>query len=115
MLPFEPWREKAKCRNDPALQEWIMDPANKGRDFFHDREFEQQAIRYCQGCPVSLECLAVANASLVTEDDTTYKFPKYQGVMGGTSLRQRRRFRKKAQKRAAELRKKFGLPPNIAA
>ena len=106
----------SKCAEDAALQDWINDPAHKGEDFFHDKKYADAAKKYCEDCPIRLQCLAVANAALVNEDLTNPHFPKYQGVMGGTTLRQRRSFRTRMLKKAAELQSRFPqMPKDIAS
>lgn len=104
------WMRKSKCVNDSALQEWINDPANKGEDFFHDKKYATAAKKYCEDCPVRLQCLALANSALVNEDLTNPHFPKYQGVMGGTTLRQRRAFRTRMLKKVAQMQASLGVP-----
>lgn len=111
---MDDWVLQAKCRNDVSLQEWINDPANKGKDFFHDKKYEKQAMAYCADCPVRLLCLAEANSCLEVTHRGLSEFPKHQGVMGGTNLRQRRAAKRKAYKKAQEFLQKIqskSLPP----
>lgn len=118
-MAMKDWVDKAKCRNDPWIQDWIKDPEHKGQDFFHDKPYIEQAKKYCENCPVRLLCLAEANSSLDTKSETgilyNSYYPKYQGVMGGTSLRQRRAFRNKTLRQAEKLARMLQMPQDKAS
>lgn len=96
------WMDDSKCRNDENLQEWNREIP--GRDFFHDRKYEKAAINYCKsGCPVFDECLmyAMAEPNLLTQ------LPDHQGVMAGTTVRQRRKMKRQSLAKILEFQTRY--------
>lgn len=101
---FFEWMQRAKCANDKGLQDWTRDTK---RDFFHEKVFEKEAKSYCMSCEVRLECLALANSELSGPLSPDSQYSAYQGVMGGLSLRDRRKFHRQTLRKISELQRRW--------
>ena len=65
------WQDKASCRDS-------------GRELFFDPRRQAEALNVCRYCPVTIECLALADATEVAN------FPgRVHGIYGGETPRQR--------------------------
>lgn len=72
------WQDKASCRDS-------------GPELFFDSHRQAEAISVCRYCPVTAECLALADATEVAN------FPgRVHGIYGGETPRQRIARRKSA-------------------
>lgn len=103
--PYEDWMDDSKCGNDRELLEWQR--RNRDDQFFDENlentkgmsNYEKVSLRkdkisragrYCQDCPVRKACLDYA----LREEPV--------GIWAGTTERQRKSMKKKAQKKALE-------------
>lgn len=82
------WEKRALCRTSEAEPEWWDAPANTA-DFL-------TALKWCQRCPVTAQCLALA---MKAEGDATARH-RY-GTYGGLSPAQRRELYDKRRKATA--------------
>ena len=93
------WRYRAKCANDPVVQEEL----SRGFDRFHDTHGKSQEItKYCLDCPVIQECLKFALS--IEKSDPTNRLCQSWGVWGGTSRNTRTRLLNNRKKEAQQKR-----------
>lgn len=93
-----PWMVDAKCARDKNFRDQGITYAewqskNRDRDFFDDHgPYVQEARRYCQDCPVSIECHGYATSESIQ-----------WGIWGGLTSLERRRLLRKTRKLLLEL------------
>ena len=98
-----PWMRDAKCVNDVDLQMFMREHPEK--DFFHDKQTQSLAKEYCLGCPVFWECRALANQNILVTQNILHE--RYSGVMGGQTIRERRKNHRNAGKVLRELQERW--------
>lgn len=84
----EKWRERAACRGLPT-EMFFPIRGKKTIDVY------AEAKKYCRGCPVKQECLAVSDEFISSGD-------RY-GMYGGYTPRERQELRRESGRRAASL------------
>jgi hypothetical protein len=94
MSLYQEWMRDSKCGNDPMLLSFMREYPHL--DFFHDRDTEELAKRYCAGCPVFNNCKALAMQTINPNEQSCHE--AYSGVMAGTTVRERRKIRKNLDK-----------------
>lgn len=94
----EPWMKDSRCATDMnfrdsglSFKEWQAQ--HRETDFFGDKgPYVEEAKRYCDECPVRIQCLGYANVNQIDWE-----------IWGGLTNRERRALVKKSRRLVAEL------------